>query len=212
MISYLALHHSGGVANDIYAKSQHLDWMHIDSAHKQRWNFKSSLGYYGGYNFYIESNGKYTQFRAVGEETAAQIGYNFNTVSICMAGNFLEKNGVKVEQPTQAQIETQKKIIRALIDNDFTEIALHPNTTVKITLSSIHPHSFYQQTQCNCFPDAWGRELMKEAGIPIKTRQTAVLSLVDSIILLIQKLRAELLALFQQKPLGGIDRGCTGMS
>lgn len=212
IIKYISDHHSGGIKDDMFAKSQHLTWQHINQAHKDRWNFVSSLGLYGGYNFYIQSDGTFKQFRAIGEETAAQIGYNFNCISFCLAGNFIEKNGIKVEQPTKEQLATRKQLINEIISKDFKRIAVAPNTTIDVSLNSIHPHSFYQTTKCNCYPDGWGRELMKDTTQPINVRYSAILSLVDSIIVLIQKLRAELSALFQEKPLGGVDRGCTGMS
>lgn len=211
-INYISLHHAGGIANDAYAKTQHLTWQHIDNAHKERWDFKSTLGFYGGYSFFIMEDGTWKQFRAIGEETAAQVGYNFNCISICLAGNFIEKNGIRVEQPTEAQLTTLKKLIKQILDKDYTGIVVAFGTVVNVSLSSIHPHSFYQQTQCNCFPDAWGRDLMKDTTESIKPRQTAILGLIDSIILLIQKLRAEVSVLFSEKPLGGIDRGCNGMS
>lgn len=210
-IKYIALHHGGGLQNDIYAKSQHLGWERIDQAHKDRWNFISGLGFYGGYNFYISVDGTYKQFRLIGEETAAQIGYNFNCVSFCTAGNFIERNGIRIEQPTEAQIKTLKMLMKKIIDKDFNGLYIAPNTVIDVPLSSVHPHSFYQQTQCNCFPDAWGRELMKIPTPQVNVRQTAILTILDNISLLFAKLRAELSLLFQEKKLGRVDRGCDGI-
>lgn len=42
-----------------------------DTYHQAKWNFKSSLGFYAGYNYEIAANGKITQARADGEPTAA---------------------------------------------------------------------------------------------------------------------------------------------
>ncbi len=209
-ISFIADHHSGSIGNDTYAKSQHLTWIEINEAHRQRWDFISSLNFYGGYNFYIQSDGSYKQFRAIGEETAAQIGFNFNCVSICLAGNFTMKNGVRIEQPTTMQLETRKKIINQLISKNYTDIKIVPGTVIDVSVKSIHPHSFYQQTACNCFIDGWGQELMKETDNEVETHQTAVLGLIDAILLLITKLKGELQILFTKKKFGAMDRSCDG--
>ena len=63
----------------------------------------SSLGWWVGYNFFTDSDGKTTQTRAIGEETIAQKGMNCDVperclaISHCLSGNFLN------EQPSQAQ-------------------------------------------------------------------------------------------------------------
>lgn len=58
-----------------------------------------------GYNFTIDKFGTIKQWRAVGEETMAQKGYNFNTISICLLAN------LDTESPTVIMEETLKNHI-----------------------------------------------------------------------------------------------------
>src|SRR3990167_9285095 len=83
---YFCIHHVGGLDADIYASTQRFIAENVNQAHKARWNFKSEIGWYGGYNFFINSKGEITQFRKIGEETAAQKGYNQNgeVISVCL--------------------------------------------------------------------------------------------------------------------------------
>jgi len=71
----------------------------------------SSLGWYVGYNYFIDIDGTVTNTRKVGEETIANIGHNCSTdsscdtISVCLAGDF------NLELPTQAQITALKRLI-----------------------------------------------------------------------------------------------------
>lgn len=59
--------------------------------HRKQWNFRSSLGFYLGYNYEISSTGKIRQARADGETTAACYQKNMNNgqcIHICIDGNF----------------------------------------------------------------------------------------------------------------------------
>lgn len=150
-IKYCVGHHAGGYYNDPNASTQHETAEDIDSWHKIRWpNFKSSLGYWGGYNFYIEKLGKIIQFRAIGEETAAQLGHNKDSVSICLAGNFTKG----IDMLTPEQIKSLKELIDWLID-------------MGIKLQDIVPHRFLQMTECygSALSDDWARNLGKEKVI-----------------------------------------------
>ena len=79
----------------------------INQWHKDKWNSISELGFYGGYNYLIEKDGTLKQYRIEGEETIAQRGYNFDSLSVCLAGNF--ERGI--ETPTQAQIASLKAFL-----------------------------------------------------------------------------------------------------
>lgn len=172
VIRNIANHHTGGLKNDKYASTGHLSWEQVNEVHRVRPDWvgyrahKSTLGYYGGYNFFIQGDGFIKQFRAIGEETLAQTGYNFDTVSICLAGNFIKKNGVPVNIPNIAQIDSYKRLVNKLLDKDFTDIKVIPNIVVDITIDRIHPHSWYQQTECNGLPESWGRDILTEAVTP----------------------------------------------
>ena len=82
-----------------------------NSYHKNLWNFKSSLGFYLGYNYEISSNGYRRQARKDGETTAAcyQSGMNDGRcVHIALDGNF------DLEKPGNYQIYALRDLLRVL--------------------------------------------------------------------------------------------------
>ena len=95
------IHHSAVSRNDLYNQTNS-----INNYHKQLWNMKSQLGYYGGYQYTIEPSGKVVQFRKEHEEGMHTLKHNLGYIGICLQGNFL------VEMPTEAQIKALREIIR----------------------------------------------------------------------------------------------------
>ena len=93
---FIIIHHSGNNAG-LFADNEY---------HKSLWNFKSSLGWYLGYNYWIDYDGKVTQTRDDKEEGAHTIGYNKNSIGICCRGNF------NLEQPSMFQIQALDDLIR----------------------------------------------------------------------------------------------------
>lgn len=185
-ISSVAVHHFGGTGKDPFASTQNLSEAHIEMAHKNRWpNFPSQLnGSFIGYNVIIWPDGSYTQYRFIGEETAAQRGYNDDVISICPAGNFTRLAGGYVDTPTDAQIKTLGNILE-WISEYFTSV--------------VRPHRWYSSTECygNLLSDKWASNIL--AGrIKIK------ITLLQRIILLWRKI------LSLRIRLGGSDRGCSG--
>ena len=86
-----------------------------DNYHKAKWNLKSSLGYYLGYNYEISAKGKVRQARKDGEFTAACYQDNMNDgrcIHICLDGNF------DIEKPTPAQIYALRDLLRKLVKNN----------------------------------------------------------------------------------------------
>jgi len=65
----------------------------VNNWHKQKWGFKSSLGYYCGYHYYIEYDGRIIQARADNERGAHCVdpdipGYwNNKSIGICLQGD-----------------------------------------------------------------------------------------------------------------------------
>src|SRR3990167_671715 len=154
---YLCVHHSGGMGNDDTASSQHLTVEDVNQAHKARWDFKSSLGWYVGYHFFVEASGRVTQCRSISEETAAQKGYNQNgiAISVCLAGNFTKRpDGIWVDTPTPKQ------------KNALQEIGMK---FPQVKDWNIVPHRALQSTQCygTALNDAWARETIGRAFGPI---------------------------------------------
>jgi len=103
-IKQVALHHTA-----VSREKQRIQLYAVNRYHQGKWNMKSELGWYGGYNFFCDVDGIVTQYRKIGEETVANVGHNCDvasrcdTISFCFAGNF---NG---ELPNDKQINAFKK-------------------------------------------------------------------------------------------------------
>ena len=88
------------------------DFEQVNREHRKRWGFKSSLGYYAGYHYFIAFDGKLTQARKDTEEAAhtAEAGrphyWNRNSIGICLQGN------TEIKEPTSEQLRT----LRGLLD------------------------------------------------------------------------------------------------
>lgn len=84
---HIVLHHGGGWMN----------FKKVNEYHKKKWGFKSSLGYYVGYQYFIERTGRVFQARADNEESAHCVepdnpGYwNKNSIGVCLMGNGQER-------------------------------------------------------------------------------------------------------------------------
>ena len=95
------IHHSGVSRDEVFYQT----WS-INEYHKQLWNMKSELGFYGGYQYTIDPAGNIVQFRKEHEGGAHTKGHNKGYIAICLQGNFL------VEKMTDAQIKSLKGMIR----------------------------------------------------------------------------------------------------
>lgn len=89
----------------------------MNAYHRSLWNFKSSLGYFIGYQYYIDLAGIVHQGRKDDEEGAHTIGQNKDSIGICIEGNF------DVSKPNAAQINA----LKALILQKMTQWAIAPN-------------------------------------------------------------------------------------
>ena len=92
------------------AQLQSVDTYHKDKDWGGGWKQKtpSSLGWWVGYNFLTEPNGKTTQTRLIGEETIANINHNCSGKNDCDAISHCFTGYFKVEDMTEAQIEALK--------------------------------------------------------------------------------------------------------
>lgn len=167
-IRNIAIHHAGGFQMNAYASSRHLSFDDINEAHKQRWNFPSQHipGQYGGYNFiYDPKTRKFHQYRAIGEETAAQKGFNFDTVSICIIGNYSinPRTRLPVDKMEEFMEEDIASFIYKLINQNFDSrdgiyIIGVTGTNIDLSVTRVHPHRFYQSgTECygSALSDNW---------------------------------------------------------
>lgn len=84
----------------------------IDSWHEARWsNFKSSLGYYVGYQYVIDGRGGVYNTRKENEIAAHTIGWNDKSVGICLTGNF------ETETPSSLQLEALDSLIKRIMQD-----------------------------------------------------------------------------------------------
>lgn len=119
----LIVHHS--------ADSTATDQLHkINEWHKFREFPLSSLGYYVGYHYLINHEGKLTQTRAHTDVGAHCRGLNYDSIGICLEGNF------DTELPTEAQKKT------------FGELLAKLCAEWRFDVSDIYPHRAFGQTSC----------------------------------------------------------------
>ncbi len=75
---FIILHHEG--ANNGFKK--------VNEWHRQKWGFKSSLGFYCGYQWYLDKLKIWYQARRDTEEGAHCPGHNKDSIGICIMGNY----------------------------------------------------------------------------------------------------------------------------
>ena len=190
---WFCLHHAGGLGLDNFVSTKHLTAENINQAHQARWNYPDPMtGKFGGYNFFIGSLGEITQFRAIGSETMAQKGYNFNgqVISVCLAGNFNKHSitGKMVDEPTSEQVNALRGLYKAITEQKGISIAPY----------NIVPHRFFSQTDCfgSGLSDNWARNTILDRNTQLTIIQQMIAELFD----LIRKLKA--------KQLGGGSTPC----
>ena len=126
-VKYLCLHHSG-ISNQVNSNQLKA----INKYHKSLWNFKSSLGYYIGYHYFINRKGKTTHTRAdtdIGTHCYQQ-KMNYISLGICLQGNF------DIEKPEPEQIFALRDLLLKLVRQN----SLNKNKIVF--------HNQYSNTAC----------------------------------------------------------------
>lgn len=161
---YLICHHGGGTdANPLADTSSHTA-AQVDAWHRAK-------GWDGiGYNWYIEKDGKKVKGRDETKAGAHTIGYNEQSIGICLAGNF------DLTMPTEAQKLTLASLLR--------EKMIQYN----IPKENIVPHRKFAAKSCygNKLTDDWARNLV-QVVIPetpksiIKKRLVELLALVEQL-------------------------------
>lgn len=216
-IKNIAVHHFG-------APNPNLTLKQLNNAHKSRWpDFPSKLrpDLWVGYNFVVWADGSYLQARYIGEETAAQRGYNNDTVSICLEGDFSRgRSG-----PTEAQQKTLKWLVNVIIGGNAERYSLAVNrgTTVNISPKNIHPHRFFQKTECygTGLSDDWAK-LLVYPETPIKSPSfvtppqsegvqsaQSIWERIRVLQLMVEVLKLkELLDKYQQRRMGAVSHSC----
>ena len=157
MIKNIIIHHSSAPAGNAginYTLAQ------CNYDHKQRFNMKSSLGYWIGYHYVIDYSGKITQTRLDTEQGAHCVGYNNSpydkyshperlSIGICLIGNF------DFLQPSQAQI----KSLTGLLQQKVKEY--------NIDIKNIVPHRKYSSKSCygSKLSDDWAQKLLNSSPV-----------------------------------------------
>lgn len=186
------------------AKTQHFPDSWINSAHQGRWpDFPSRLnGSYIGYNAIIDRYGVLRQYRYVGEETAASVGSNSNTIHICLAGNFTEG----VEEPTEAQKKTLRGVLAALLNpGALRTLETLPGTRVGLSRDRIYPHRMLHPGHTECYgtslSDDWVKSLLDSP-----TESPPVEEQITALTLSIQKLMDRIREILGPKAFGGVPQ------
>lgn len=140
----IIIHHTGG--SDIFPSQDSSNYTvyQCDRDHQVRFNFKSQLGWYVGYQYFIDKAGIITNCRKDSEEGAHTIGENKSSIGICLAGNF------DVALPTPLQI----KSLKMLLEKKTKEWG--------IDRSQVFPHRKFAIKTCygTKLSDVWGQELI----------------------------------------------------
>ncbi len=145
---YLIVHHSGGSDSNPLADSSNFTFAQCEQLHKEKFNFKSALGFWSGYQYYIEKSGKLYQARKDDEEGAHTIGKNSSSIGICLAGNF------DATLPTQPQIDTLTKLLKEKM------------AQWNIPKENIVPHRSFANKTCYGMKlkDDWARKLIPSSS------------------------------------------------
>lgn len=234
----IAVHHAGGLGNDALASTKHLTVTHINNAHKARWDFPSEQmkdpngkPWYFGYNvIYDPKDRSFTQGRALGEETAAQYGFNFDTFSICIIGNYMRRplsNPSAPVDPLTKQIEEDiVKFLHDLINGNKRGLTVKFGTVLDFAVQRVRPHRYYQSTDCygtgiadNRFLDLLIQYTPAVVTAPDGKTKEEILTERNALLQVIMQLIARLTELTEQlKRFSGVrgarvgahERSCTG--
>lgn len=136
---WIIIHHTGGTDTNPKADTSHHTAKMVDAWH-------TSKGWNGiGYNWFIEKNGEPAVGRDEKIDGAHTIGYNSQSIGICLAGNF------DVTYPTKEQEITLRKLI------------LSKMVQYNIPASNVVPHRKFAKKSCygNLLSNKWIQDLIK---------------------------------------------------
>lgn len=141
---WLIIHHTGSSDSNPLQDSSGFTFEQCNAQHKISFNMVSSLGYYVGYHFYISKDGTIKQARLDTDEGAHTIGYNSQSLGICLAGNF------DATFPTEAQISSLQTLLT------------QKSKQYSIPMENIVPHRRFAQKTCygNKLADNWASLLV----------------------------------------------------
>lgn len=142
----IIVHHTSGSDSNPLSDSSNFTFQDCEALHKKRFHFLSALGYWTGYQYFIEKDGKVFQARSDIEEGAHTVGQNTTSIGICLAGNF------DVTLPTKAQEDSLTLLMTRLMSEHL------------IMRSQIYPHRKFASKTCygRKLSDTWARDLISE--------------------------------------------------
>lgn len=144
MIKYLVIHHTGGTDANPKQDSSGYTVTQCNNDHKIRFNMKSSLGWYVGYQYFIDKKGVVTQCRLDTEEGAHTVGKNKSSIGICLAGNF------DVTYPTKEQVISLTKLLTTKVKE------------YNILVTNVVPHRTFAKKTCygKLLANDWAQKLI----------------------------------------------------
>lgn len=152
---FLIIHHTGGSDANPLQDSSNFTFAQCNEQHRLAFNFRSSLGFYCGYHYYIDKEGVVTRARLDFDEGAHTIGKNLESIGICLAGNF------DLTLPTPKQIDSLRKLLAEKM------------SAWKIPLENVVPHRRFAVKTCfgKNLSDTWAQDLVKNVGVGLTREQ-----------------------------------------
>jgi hypothetical protein len=165
----LIVHHTGGTDADPLADTSRQTFEIVNEYHRKLWNFRSSLGFYIGYHYFIDRHGRVRQGRANTDHGAHTIGQNQSSIGICLAGNF------DATEPTLEQTNALRQLLLKLMKE------------YNISVNNIVPHRHYANKTCygKKLGDDWARRLVTEDPTYKKELEDKIMELKALVIQLI---------------------------
>lgn len=155
----IIVHHSGGTDENPLQDSSNYTIQECDSDHRIRFGMFSSMGWWVGYNYFMDKLGTVTQTRTDLEEGAHCVGYNNHpgdsadraSIGICLAGNF------DATLPTQAQISSLKTFLNKKVSQ------------YGILKSNVVPHRAHAQKTCygEKLSANWASDLVDDVNVSV---------------------------------------------
>lgn len=130
MLKGIDFHHAADYA-DSNAEKQ---FDKVNTYHKNKWNFRSKLGFFMGYHFFIERDGTWKQARSIDEDGAHNDAKNRNktAIGICFSGN------MDLQKLTNEQVIAAVELVRSL----------QKAGTIDPNEGNYFPHRHWKATAC----------------------------------------------------------------
>ena len=183
-ISYIILHHAGGIASDNFYDTSKQKFEDIERYHQQvvagekKWI--SSLGLSTAYTYVIDYGGKVTQARLDTDLSWHTYARN-NDLGICLIGNFSRFELPKM--PSEAQITALKPLLKELMERH------------NIPIANVVGHRIFRDTECpgRNLSEEWIKGLFKKEEVKEELRKTqlTLLDKLNQLLTLLKRMLAE---------------------